>query len=251
MQERRYPFARDRVPEPRRPGRDDGLDVDTGQRRRVQLVEQDRVSDGNGNGAAEGLERRDQRGSDGDLLGVQHALRRDVALLQRHAESDRRQHLVADPARRVRGDGQRGEKTRAGGRDGAAEDGWRSEVADLGDEGSGEDGQEGVTEEVGDSGDAGVEGGFGAAGLEPDGELVDLESEGGVEEEAMGAAGKSVAPENDGGRDKGLIAVAPLRDDEDGECGGRAGEEAYDARGVPRVRVGAVLHRLKEHDSLS
>ena len=78
-----------------------------------------------------------------------------------------------------------------------------------------------------------------------------MESEGGVEEEAVGAAGKSVAPENDGGRDEGLLAVAPLRDDEDGECSGRAGEETYDARGVPRVRFSAVLHRLEKHDCRS
>ena len=67
----------------------------------------------------------------------------------------------------------------------------------------------------------------------------------------MGAASKSVAPENDGGRDEGLLAVAPLRDDEDGECGGRTGEEAYDAGGVPRVRFSAVLHRLEKHDCRS
>ena len=142
-----------------------------------ELVGEDVLRDGDGDGATEAVKEDGDGVARGHVLCAKHDLDGDEGDLDTGAGAEAGDDLVADPAAGVGAHAKRGEHAAADGEDGGAKIEERGVEAQLRDQAAYQDGGEGDADEVGDGADAGFfrRGAF--HGLEIEGEVVNVRVE--------------------------------------------------------------------------
>lgn len=222
--------------------RDNGLEVS------YESVGEHVLSDGDEEGAAEGLREHHDGSADRNVLLGEGSLHSDKHLLHAETDTGTEDELVTDPLRRVGVCLEGGQQTGTDGHQDGGQQHEGSVVADSSDESTRQHGNDDETEDGRQVHDTGLCGADTLDGLEPDGDVVDHDEESGTQHGTEPGGSPHVAVLEHARRNGGILLLPDLHSEETDNKETSDDQERDDAATLPLVLDATPLQGKEKAD---